>query len=34
MVHQHFSLVPNLTVVDNLILGQERGVLHRAELRR
>ncbi len=31
MVHQHFSLVPDLTVVDNLLLGQARGVLKRAE---
>src|SRR5450432_422798 len=31
MVHQHFSLVPDLTVVDNLLLGQARGVLRRAE---
>jgi general nucleoside transport system ATP-binding protein len=29
MVHQHFSLVPELTVVDNLLLGLERGVLRR-----
>lgn len=29
MVHQHFSLVPDMTVVDNLMLGQTRGVLHR-----
>ncbi len=29
MVHQHFSLVPDLTVVDNLLLGQARGVLKR-----
>jgi simple sugar transport system ATP-binding protein len=29
MVHQHFSLVPDLTVVDNLLLGQARGVLRR-----
>ncbi len=29
MVHQHFSLVPDLSVVDNLILGQARGVLDR-----
>lgn len=29
MVHQHFSLVPDLTVVDNLLLGQARGVLDR-----
>jgi simple sugar transport system ATP-binding protein len=27
MVHQHFSLVPDMTVVDNLLLGQARGVL-------
>ncbi len=25
MVHQHFSLVHDMTVVDNVILGQERG---------
>jgi general nucleoside transport system ATP-binding protein len=31
MVHQHFSLVPDLTVVDNLLLGQARGVLKRGE---
>jgi simple sugar transport system ATP-binding protein len=30
MVHQHFSLVPDLTVVDNLLLGQARGFLDRA----
>ena len=29
MVHQHFSLVPDLTVLDNLLLGQSRGVLRR-----
>jgi ABC-type uncharacterized transport system ATPase subunit len=29
MVHQHFSLVPDLTVVDNLLLGQAKGVLDR-----
>ncbi|WP_288252482.1 ABC transporter ATP-binding protein [uncultured Hydrogenophaga sp.] len=29
MVHQHFSLVPDLSVVDNLLLGQARGVLDR-----
>ncbi|HEV7913193.1 MAG TPA: ATP-binding cassette domain-containing protein, partial [Albitalea sp.] len=29
MVHQHFSLVPDMTVVDNLMLGQSRGVLRR-----
>ena len=31
MVHQHFSLVPDLSVVDNLMLGQSRGVLRRSE---
>ncbi|WP_370152366.1 ABC transporter ATP-binding protein [Ferrovibrio sp.] len=31
MVHQHFSLVPRMTVVENLMLGQSRGLLqHRA----
>ena len=34
MVHQHFSLVPDLTVVDNLLLGQARGVLKRADCAR
>src|SRR5216684_5341872 len=29
MVHQHFSLVPDMTVVDNVLLGQTRGVLDR-----
>ena len=31
MVHQHFSLVPDMSVVDNLMLGQSRGVLRRKE---
>ena len=31
MVHQHFSLVGDLTVVDNLLLGQTRGLLRRRE---
>ncbi|HEX4235630.1 MAG TPA: ABC transporter ATP-binding protein [Caldimonas sp.] len=31
MVHQHFSLVSDLSVVDNLLLGQARGVLRRRE---
>src|SRR5215510_2371623 len=31
MVHQHFSLVPRMTVVENLMLGQVRGVLKRHE---
>lgn len=30
MVHQHFSLVPDASVVDNLLLGQSRGLLRRA----
>jgi len=29
MVHQHFSLVPTMTVVENLLLGRSRGVLTR-----
>ncbi len=29
MVHQHFSLVQDFTVVDNLLLGQEKGILDR-----
>ena len=31
MVHQHFSLVGDLMVVDNLLLGQARGLLKRRE---
>jgi simple sugar transport system ATP-binding protein len=31
MVHQHFSLVADASVVDNLLLGQSRGILRRAE---
>jgi ABC-type uncharacterized transport system ATPase subunit len=31
MVHQHFSLVDDVTVLDNLLLGQSRGWLKRAE---
>jgi general nucleoside transport system ATP-binding protein len=31
MVHQHFSLVPDMSVVDNVLLGRERGVLKRSE---
>jgi simple sugar transport system ATP-binding protein len=31
MVHQHFSLVGDVTVLDNLLLGQARGWLRRAE---
>ena len=29
MVHQHFSLVSDMTVVDNVLLGRERGILKR-----
>src|ERR1700682_5271823 len=29
MVHQHFSLVSDMTVVDNVLLGRARGVLKR-----
>jgi simple sugar transport system ATP-binding protein len=28
MVHQHFSLVPRMSVVENLMLGQTKGVLN------
>ena len=31
MVHQHFSLVPRMTVVENLMLGQVSGMLKRPE---
>ncbi|WP_300301940.1 ABC transporter ATP-binding protein [Ferrovibrio sp.] len=31
MVHQHFSLVPRMTVVENLMLGQSRGILKRRQ---
>lgn len=31
MVHQHFSLVPDMTALDNLLLGQARGMLRRRE---
>ena len=31
MVHQHFSLVPDMTVVENLMLGQSAGVLRRRD---
>jgi len=31
MVHQHFSLVGGMTVVDNLMLGRESGWLRRGE---
>jgi simple sugar transport system ATP-binding protein len=31
MVHQHFSLVPDMTVVENLMLGQSAGVLRRKD---
>lgn len=28
MVHQHFSLVHDMTVLDNVILGQDRGIIN------
>jgi simple sugar transport system ATP-binding protein len=31
MVHQHFSVVPRMSVVENLMLGQCRGMLRHAE---
>jgi simple sugar transport system ATP-binding protein len=31
MVHQHFSLVGDMTVVENLMLGQTRGLLRRRD---
>ncbi|NEW91191.1 ABC transporter ATP-binding protein [Rhodopseudomonas sp. BR0M22] len=34
MVHQHFSLVGDMTVVDNVLLGRGRGVLNRKECAR
>ena len=34
MVHQHFSLVADMTVVENLMLGQVRGVLKRQDYAR
>jgi ABC-type uncharacterized transport system ATPase subunit len=34
MVHQHFSLVSDMSVVDNVLLGREKGVLNRRECAR
>jgi ABC-type uncharacterized transport system ATPase subunit len=34
MVHQHFSLVPDMSVVDNVLLGRQKGVLNRKECAR
>jgi simple sugar transport system ATP-binding protein len=34
MVHQHFSLVPDMSVVDNVLLGREKGILNRKECAR
>src|ERR1700758_3965156 len=31
MVHQHFSLVGDMSVVDNVLLGRTRGVLDRRQ---
>ena len=33
MVHQHFKLVPNFTVVENVVLGAEVGMLLRPSLK-
>src|SRR5690606_20133250 len=27
MVHQHFKLVPTLTVAENMVLGERKGIL-------
>jgi len=34
MVHQHFSLVSDMIVVDNVLLGRARGVLNRKDCAR
>jgi len=34
MVHQHFSLVSDISVVDNVLLGRERGILNRRQCAR
>lgn len=34
MVHQHFMLVPSMTVAENFLLGRSRGVVGRGRLRR
>jgi simple sugar transport system ATP-binding protein len=34
MVHQHFSLVSDISVVDNVLLGRERGILNRKDCAR
>ncbi|MGW0018206.1 ABC transporter ATP-binding protein [Rhodococcus sp. NPDC003382] len=33
MVHQHFMLVPNMTVAENFLLGRSRGIVGRNRLR-
>ena len=33
MVHQHFKLVPNFTVLENVVLGAEEGLLLRPSLK-
>lgn len=33
MVHQHFMLVPSMTVAENFLLGRSRGVVGRSRLR-
>src|ERR1700712_3834171 len=34
MVHQHFSLVSDMSVVDNVLLGRDKGILNRRECAR
>lgn len=34
MVHQHFMLVPNMTVAENFLLGRSRGVVGRSRIRK
>jgi general nucleoside transport system ATP-binding protein len=34
MVHQHFSLVGDMSVVDNVLLGRQRGILDRKQCAR
>jgi simple sugar transport system ATP-binding protein len=34
MVHQHFSLVGDMSVVDNVLLGRQRGILDRRQCAR
>ncbi len=34
MVHQHFMLVPTLKVIDNILLGMQKGILDREHARK